>query len=161
MKHTYKEQFRVFADNSNNNTCFFVQADLSVDDDAYTPDESLDDTNSHLDDDDTFILNGDEFINSDSSVTKGQAVVLLMSYILRHNLTGVAVTDLLELLNIFAPGCLPLSKFLLRKGFCNGCLEAHLYCFVCMSYVGKYSTSRDLTKCPVCETLHGHVRSVC
>jgi len=42
---------------------------------------------------DTFIPNGDEFINSDSSATKSQAVVLLMSYILRHNLTGVAVTD--------------------------------------------------------------------
>lgn len=130
-----------------------MQDDVSDDDAAHTPDESLGDTNSHLDDDEMFIPNGDDFIRSDSSVTKGQAVVLLMSYVLRHNLTGVAVTDLLELLNIFAPGCVPLSKFLLTKGFCNGCLEAYLYCGVCMSYVGKYSSNRDLTKCPVCDTL--------
>src|SRR6218665_1246490 len=103
--------------------------------------------------DEPFIPNGDQPIREDSAITKGQAVVLLMSFILRHHLTGVAVQDLLDLLAILAPGCLPPTKFLLTKGLFDksNCVQVHLYCPFCDAYVGRYSHAENLHKCDFCE----------
>jgi len=101
-----------------------------------------------------FIPDGDKPIRHDSAITKGQAVVLLMSFILRHKLTGVAVDDLLDLLAVLAPDvCLPTSKFLLTKGLFDktSCVQVHLYCPFCNAYIGRYSYTETFEKCHTCE----------
>ncbi|KAG1652613.1 hypothetical protein GQR58_026194 [Nymphon striatum] len=97
------------------------------------------------------IPNGDEFIYGRSDITKGQAIVTIISFILRHHLTDVAVQDLLEMFNILAPGCLPPSKFLLTKGFGSN-FDAHLFCPVCEIYLNKFSDSENMECCNSCNT---------
>ena len=45
-----------------------------------------------------------------SNVTKGQSLLLLLSFVLRHGLTGLALDDLLSLLNVFLPDTVPATK---------------------------------------------------
>lgn len=100
------------------------------------------------------IPNGDEGIREGSDITKGRALLTVLSFILRHQLTGVAVEHLLEMFDIFAPGCLPPSKFLLSKGIISKSHEfdAHLYCPVCEVYLDRYSASELMDSCHSCDT---------
>lgn len=62
---------------------------------------------------------------------------MLMSYLLRHNLTGEAVTHLLEMLNIMLPGLVPSSRYLFHKEFGRASTpEVHFYCERCLKYLG-------------------------
>ena len=100
------------------------------------------------------IQDGHQPIREGSDITRGQAVVLLMSFILRHQLSGVAVGDLLDLFAILAPDvCLPSSKFLLNKGLFdkNSCVQVHMYCPFCDAYIGRYSADENCHKCEICD----------
>lgn len=100
------------------------------------------------------IPNGHEPIRPDSNITKGQAVIMLLCFIFRHHLSHTAVNDLLDLLSLLCPGCLPATKFLLTKGLLlENNLERHLFCSVCFAYVTKYDVcSHTVEKCPYCDT---------
>jgi len=100
------------------------------------------------------IPNGNEPICLDSAITKGQAAIMLMSFIYRHHLTNMAVEDLLDLLSLLCPGCLPSTRYLLTKGLCvvENHIERHMYCNVCFAYVSKYADVCDADTCRYCDS---------
>ncbi|KAK7891334.1 hypothetical protein WMY93_023297 [Mugilogobius chulae] len=53
---------------------------------------------------------GDNELYPGASISRAETVVMLMSYLLRHNLTGEALTHLLEMFNIMFPGLVPTSS---------------------------------------------------
>nr|XP_023646931.1 uncharacterized protein LOC111833182 isoform X1 [Paramormyrops kingsleyae] len=60
---------------------------------------------------------GDKPLYPGAPVSKGESLLMLMSYVLRNNLTGKALTHLLELFNIMFPGLIPPSHYLFHKEF--------------------------------------------
>ncbi|KAA0721521.1 hypothetical protein E1301_Tti021234 [Triplophysa tibetana] len=70
-------------------------------------------------------------------LTKGQSLLLLMSYVLRHNLTGVALQDLLTLFNEHFPGLVPATSYLFHKAYGQfGQYVPHFCCINCENYMG-------------------------
>lgn len=80
-------------------------------------------------------------------LTKGQSLLLLMSYVLRHNLTGVTLQHLLKILHEHFPGLVPATMCLFDKSF--GQYVPHFYCVKCESYVGTSETAP--TNCSSCQ----------
>lgn len=75
-------------------------------------------------------------------LTKGQSVLLLMSYVLRHNITGVALQDLLTMFNEHFPGLVPATSYLFHKSYGEfGQYVPHFYCINCENYLGPIETS--------------------
>ena len=56
-------------------------------------------------------------IYENASITKLQALLLVLTFALRHTLCDQALQDLLSLLNILCPGCVPETKHLVSKIF--------------------------------------------
>jgi hypothetical protein len=85
-------------------------------------------------------LINDQLVNEQSSCTKGQALCLVFAFFLRHNLTKTALQDLLALLNILSPNCVPGSKYLFEKFFFkDNCKpDIHFYCPQCKNYLAKF-----------------------
>lgn len=52
---------------------------------------------------------GDKPLYPGAPVSKGESLLMLMSYVLRNNLTGKALTHLLKLFNLMFPGLIPPS----------------------------------------------------
>jgi len=125
--------------------------------------ETTDDNPTEEPNDNEFVIpSGREPIFPDSAITKGQAVIMLLSFIYRHHLTNTAVEDLLDLLALLCPGCLPATKFLLMKGLFsrNNCLERHVFCSVCFAYVTKYADCSAIDKCPYCDSAFSCEQSI-
>ncbi|XP_073677306.1 uncharacterized protein [Garra rufa] len=57
------------------------------------------------------LLDGDDPVYPGAPLTKGQSLLLLMSYILRHNLTAVSVQHLLKIFNEHFPGMVPVTTW--------------------------------------------------
>ncbi|XP_056604162.1 uncharacterized protein LOC130420694 [Triplophysa dalaica] len=75
-------------------------------------------------------------------------MMLLMSFILRHNLSGTALEDLLKLFNEHFPGTVPATSYLFHKAYGQfGQYESHFYCSGCTNYIGKVNGQ---TQCSVC-----------
>lgn len=72
-----------------------------------------------------------------------------MAYALKHRITGVALRDLLTLLNAALPGSLPNSCYLFNKLLFdnNAKVETVLYCPKCRDIVEK-----EAVMCPTCES---------
>lgn len=71
-----------------------------------------------------------------------------MAYILRHNLTGIALEHLLKMFNEHFPGSMPATSYLFHKAYGQyGQYESHFYCSGCTSYIGK---GNDQTQCTIC-----------
>lgn len=86
------------------------------------------------------------------STTKAEALLLILSFAMRHSLSGVAIVDLLQLINVlFGINVLSSSKYLFQKVFgkITNMLNFHFYCPSCNSYIGIVS-SRDTVDCPQC-----------
>ena len=84
----------------------------------------------------------DDPIYSGAPLTKGQSLLLLMSYVLRHNLTGVALQDLLTLFNEHFPGLVSATSYLFHKAYGQfGQYVPHFYCIDCESYMGPSETA--------------------
>ncbi|XP_037399157.1 uncharacterized protein LOC108414945 [Pygocentrus nattereri] len=80
---------------------------------------------------------GDTPLYPGAPLSKGESVLMLMSYLLRHNLTGEALTHLLEMFNIMFPGLIPSSHYLFHKEFGSSSkFEVHFYCESCLKYLG-------------------------
>lgn len=71
--------------------------------------------------------------------------MLVMSFVLRHKLAASAMQDLLTLLNLVIPGCVPNTSYFMQKYFCFDIqnVETHYYCPTCLTYIGAEIT-------PVC-----------
>ncbi|XP_030231849.1 uncharacterized protein LOC115557858 isoform X3 [Gadus morhua] len=85
-------------------------------------------------------------------VSKEESLLMLMSYVLRNNLTGKALTHLLELFNLMFPGLIPPSHYLFNKEFGSSSQpEVHFYCEKCLAYFG---ISADCpSHCTLCNTV--------
>ena len=85
-------------------------------------------------------------------VSKEESLLMLMSYVLRNNLTGKALTHLLELFNLMFPGLIPPSHYLFHKEFGSSSQsEVHFYCEKCLAYLG---ISADCpSHCTLCNTV--------
>ncbi|KAI4897422.1 hypothetical protein NFI96_009343, partial [Prochilodus magdalenae] len=59
----------------------------------------------------------DDPVYPGAPLTKGQSLLLLMSYVLRHNLTGVALQHLLNIFNEHFPGLMPATLYLFDKAY--------------------------------------------
>ncbi|XP_011476103.1 uncharacterized protein LOC105354509 isoform X2 [Oryzias latipes] len=97
-------------------------------------------------------FNQEKKIYSGSTVTAGALLLLLLTFILKHKLSNAAakdLLDLLDLLNLVVPGCLPKSLQFLKNHPSQHCAEAetHLYCPKCASYIGVEPGNR----CEVCQ----------
>ncbi|XP_048866561.1 uncharacterized protein LOC125739986 isoform X2 [Brienomyrus brachyistius] len=91
---------------------------------------------------------GDELLYPGAPLSKGQSLLLLMAYILRHNLTGIALQHLLKMFNEHFPGSMPATSYLFHKAYGQyGQYEAHFYCSGCTSYIGN---GTDQTQCTIC-----------
>lgn len=76
---------------------------------------------------------------------------MLMSYLLRHNLTGKALTHLLEMFNTMFPGLIPSSHYLFHKDFGSSSkFEVHFYCESCLKYLGVRGDCPS--QCDTCNT---------
>lgn len=84
----------------------------------------------------------DDLIYPGASLTKAQSLLLLLSFVLRHNLTGVALQHLLEIFNEHFLGFVPATKYLFYQGYGEfGHYEPHFYCSKCESYLGPRETA--------------------
>ncbi|RVE69911.1 hypothetical protein OJAV_G00082580 [Oryzias javanicus] len=87
-----------------------------------------------------------EQVHSGSALTSGALLVLLLTFILKHSLSNAAAKDLLDLLNLLVPGCVPKSLQFLKNRYSSKA-EIHLYCPKCGSYMGVEPGSR----CGACQ----------
>lgn len=86
-----------------------------------------------------------------AQITKGQSLLLLMSYVLRHNLTGIALDHLLQIFNEHFPGLVPATSYLFHKSYGQyGEYEPHFYCHHCCNYIGTKSCG--LLHCGLCQS---------
>ena len=84
-------------------------------------------------------------------ITKAQSLLLLMAYVLRHNLTAVALDHLLQIFNEHFPSLMPTSSYLFHKVYGQyGDYEPHFYCHHCSNYIG--SKECGLTHCALCQS---------
>jgi hypothetical protein len=98
--------------------------------------------------DDDLVPNGNSKIYIGSDVTKNHLAMLAMSFVIRHRLTSVCLKDLLVLLNIVVPGCVPKTNYYVDK-FTRSRLhnvQHHFYCANCNYYFGL-SALKVCTKC--------------
>nr|XP_043896366.1 uncharacterized protein LOC122778476 isoform X1 [Solea senegalensis] len=95
---------------------------------------------------------GDKPLYPGAPVSKGESLLMLMSYVLWNNLTGKALTHLLELFNLMFPGLVPPSHYLFHKE-CGSSSQSkvHFYCEKCLAYLG---ISADCpSHCTLCNTV--------
>ncbi|XP_042076534.1 uncharacterized protein LOC102312169 [Haplochromis burtoni] len=92
---------------------------------------------------------GEKKIYAGSSVTMGALLLLLLAFIVKHGLSKAAARDLLHLLNLVVPGCVPKSLRFLKKHSTdyNGKTEIHFYCPRCTNYLGVDPGN----ECSVCQ----------
>ena len=83
----------------------------------------------------------------------GQLLLLVMAFVLKHNLTGTCLEDLLGLLNLMVPGSIMLSKYLFNKQFSmfQNHIQKHFYCHHCFTYIGIDVNTVD--ECPACNSV--------
>ena len=61
------------------------------------------------------IPNQNEVIYPGSVITSAQSIVILVAFLLKHNMTDAALIDLLDMLNMFLPSTFPSSKYKFYK----------------------------------------------
>ncbi|XP_038150334.1 uncharacterized protein LOC119789497 isoform X2 [Cyprinodon tularosa] len=102
---------------------------------------------------------GDNPLYPGASISKGESLLMLMSYVLRHNLTGKAVTHLLEMFNLMFPGLIPSSHYLFHKEFKGSSQsEIHFYCEKCLAYLGN--SAHCNSQCTLCNKAFDANRSL-
>ena len=75
----------------------------------------------------------------DAIPTADQCLTLFMTFILKHKLSGVAITDLLTIMNTLLPGCVPNTKYFIEKEFfsLSENTKVMFYCNSCMCALGE------------------------
>lgn len=86
-----------------------------------------------------------------SDVTKAETILMILTFVLRHKISGEGLKDFLSLLHILFPSILPATKYLFDKYFLSitNQYEIHFYCESCKGYICKVVIV--LTKCPHCD----------
>lgn len=94
----------------------------------------------------------EEPLYNGSRITKAQSFILILSFVLRHTLTGIALSDLLDLISIHCPeNSLSTSKYIFLKDLqpVKDHLQCHIYCPNCEYYFGD---KVDGGQCVICNT---------
>ncbi|XP_071493037.1 uncharacterized protein [Diadema antillarum] len=124
----------------------------SSDDETEEEEEEEDDDGDHANFDET--LNSPLFEGSD--ISKAEALLMVLSFVMRHCLSDAAVSHLFELLNVLIGKFIFKStKSILRHIFCNNIFKLgfHFYCLSCFSFVRSFnSVSDENISCPQCNT---------
>lgn len=97
-------------------------------------------------------LENEETLYAGSRLTQSQSFLLVLSFVLRHGLTGMALSDLLDLINIHCPENTQLtSKYLFLKELkpVESHLQCHIFCPNCEYYIGDQDAEGQ---CVVCKT---------
>ena len=80
-----------------------------------------------------------------SPVTFSVSLLLIITFAMRHNLTGIALADLLTLINVhlLVPNCFAKSTAVLNRFFrqLKKPIEYHYYCSFCYQYIGLQKVS--------------------
>ena len=96
----------------------------------------------------SFITGDEKSVSENSSLTRGQLLALVIAFFLRHKLTKVALRDLLQLLNLVLPDCVPATKHFLQPFlYWGNNVQEHFYCPKCAEYVNQTDS-----ECTVCNT---------
>ena len=91
------------------------------------------------------VENGDESVSSEGSdLNKMDSLLAVLSYAVKHHISGVALQDLIDLINLHCPNSLPTSKYLFGNSFTGykGVTEFHFYCS-CEVYLGSGDSCPD------------------
>ena len=97
--------------------------------DAHLYTESIEEPND-------FVNGGDEPIYEGADLTHNQSLVLLMSFVLKHQLTDQALGDFLTIMNMHLPNVVPETKYLFYKKFNHQRFVRHYFCDECFFYFG-------------------------
>ena len=99
----------------------------------------------------------DQPLYQDSSLSISESSLLVMAFVVRHKLSGVALEDLLELIHLHCPKpnkCITeMKEFQLFFQALKHPIVKHYYCpnIICKVYIGS-SEPEGGTKCAVCAT---------
>lgn len=91
---------------------------------------------------------GDETIHPNLSFKTADAVLLILSYYIRHNLTWTALSNLLTLISILLgdQSTLPKTKHMFKKIFGKDIKpQFHFYCRKCRMYIGTLEELNNLS----------------
>lgn len=92
-------------------------------------------------------------IHPGSNITKAQSMLLLVSFMQRHNLTDEALKDLLSILDLLLPSVFPISKYKFYKAFDVEESEVKSLCELKPSHVQCDSCFYFILLVPVCTIL--------
>lgn len=102
-------------------------------------------------------LRDEQTLYQDSPLTVGESSLLLMAFSIRHKLSGIALEDLLELIQLHCPKpnkCITeLKEFHMFFQALKHPILKHYYCpnVICKVYIGT-SQPGNAAKCAVCGT---------
>lgn len=71
-----------------------------------------------------------------TDLTQNQSLLLLMSFVLKYQLTDHALSDLLSIMNLHLPNVIPETKYLFYKKFQHQKFVRHYFCEDCTFYYG-------------------------
>lgn len=87
----------------------------------------------------------DKLLYTGSPVTFSVSLLLIITFAMRHNLSGLALADLLTLINVhlLVPNCFAKSSAVLNRFFrqLKKPIEYHYYCSFCYQYIGLQKNS--------------------
>lgn len=133
-----------------------IENDLDADEeylDALCGEENPVDNKQVNEDDDRDILASGCLYNG-APITVGVSMLLIITFAVRHSLTGVAVVDLLTLVSLHCalPHQCASSMELLKKFFMKlkNPIQFHYYCTFCMEYQGLCIDENGLCKNKAC-----------
>jgi hypothetical protein len=101
----------------------------------------------NTDDDDFFRIISDQIIHPNLQCKTADGIVMILAYFLRHNLTWVALEDLLEVFHnvLGEQSNLPKTKYFFKKCFGqNQRAVFHFYCKNCLLYLDTYDKLKIL-----------------
>lgn len=105
----------------------------SVEEEFETSDESSTETSQETDGSSLPLFEG-------ARLTLGASMLLVITFAMRHSITGVALSDLLLLIEVhlISPNCFGHSMKLIRNFFkqLKNPIEYHFYCSFCFEYIG-------------------------
>lgn len=104
---------------------------------------------------------GNKLVSSEgSTVTRAESLLALLSLGVRHNLSGEALRDVVELINLHCPGTLPSSKYLFNNSSSDylGVCDFHFYCSLCKGYIECLEETPN--ECINCNTIFNKEESL-
>ena len=123
--------------------------------DSWEEDENFKDSTKHEENQNSSHADGDQqeqfLLYPGAKITLGMSMLLIITFSMRHQLSGTALADLLTLidLHLIAPNCFTRSMTTLHKFFkqLKNPVQFHYYCSFCYEYIGIH-------KRPCCTNKH-------